>query len=835
MQRSAVRTLPRATVALLRVRALAVLFATLIMALFATAAMAQSQGDIRTRLDQVRAELMRIDEGVNREGADERLLRGLRGQLEPLVERLNEIIASETPRLEGVRSRLEQLGPRPDPAKNQTESADVTRERGEQEKLQGEIDEVIRLARSLLVQADQLSAAIGDKRRALLTRALMERTQSIVSPWLWADVIRILPLELRAFRTILVDWLDLIVVRMDGNRGLILAAALAFIVLLAFPVRRFALRFEGRDPDVTDPPRLSRALAALRVTLIWALVPFVICAGLFELLALLDMIPGRAEAILRTALYGTAVVAFAHGLADGLLAPEDPHWRLYQMDDNTARRLTALASTFPTIMVIGKTVEAINQAIVAALPITIATKGLFAVLAALAIIRTMQKLRANAEALSQEESSLGPVTPQGPGFGLPLRLFAWGGAVAILMSAATGYIALAGFLSEQLLWITSVTTFLIVIIVLVDEVIGRSLSADGALGRNVMTQVGLKRGSLQQISVLSTGLLRVIALVAAVMLVLAPWGLDGGDFFGTLRAAVFGFSMGGVTISLSAILVAVVLFMIGFAATRSVQRWLEKSYLPHTGLDLGLRNSISTILGYIGIIIAAMLALSHLGLSMDKLTIVAGALSVGIGFGLQSIVNNFVSGLILLWERPIRVGDWIDVGAESGIVKRINVRSTQIETFDRASLIVPNSEFISGRVKNWMHNDRLGRIIIPLGIGYGSDPDEVRAILLNAALNHREVLSEPQPRVFFMRMGESSLDFELRCFTDVDSMLSVKSELLFTIFRSLREARIDIPVPQRPVEIVLAPGSGLEVQKPADELRPSPRPRVGHAKEASAT
>jgi small-conductance mechanosensitive channel len=832
---STVRRLDAAGTLSQRWRGLVAALAALLLCLVAQVAVAQSQGDIRTRLDQGRAELMRIDEGVNRDGADEKTLRGLRGQLEPLVERLNEIIASETPRLEGVRSRLEQLGPRPDPAKNQTESADVTRERAEQEKLQGEIDEVIRLARSLLVQADQLSAAIGDKRRALLARALMERTQSIASPWLWADVMRVLPLELRAFRVILVDWIDLMVTRIDGTRGLILALALGLIVVLAFPVRRFALRFEARDPAVTDPPRLSRALAALRVTLIWALVPFLICAGLFELLSLLDLIPGRAQAILRTALYGTAVVAFAHGLADGLLAPEDPKWRLYQMDDNTARRLTALASTFPAIMVIGKTVEAINQAIVAALPVTIATKGLFAVLAALAIIRTMQKLRANAEAINQEESSLGPVAPQGPGFGLPLRLFAWGGAIAILISAATGYIALAGFLSEQLLWITSVTTFLIVIIVLVDEVIGRSLSADGALGRNVMTQVGLKRGSLQQISVLSTGLLRVIAMVAAVMLVLAPWGLDGGDVFGTFRAAVFGFSIGGVTISLSAIVVAVVLFMIGFGATRSIQRWLEKSYLPHTGLDLGLRNSISTILGYIGIIIAAMLALSHLGFSMDKLTIVAGALSVGIGFGLQSIVNNFVSGLILLWERPIRVGDWIDVGTESGIVKRINVRSTQIETFDRASLIVPNSEFISGRVKNWMHNDRLGRIIIPLGIGYGSDPDEVRAILLNAALNHREVLSEPQPRVFFMRMAESSLDFELRCFTDVDSMLSVKSELLFTIFRSLREARIDIPVPQRPVEIVLAPNSGLEVKKPDDELRPAPRPRVGHAKEASAT
>jgi potassium-dependent mechanosensitive channel len=208
-----------------------------------------------------------------------------------------------------------------------------------------------------------------------------------------------------------------------------------------------------------------------------------------------------------------------------------------------------------------------------------------------------------------------------------------------------------------------------------------------------------------------------------------------------------------------------------------------------------------TIFGYVGILIASALAFSAAGLSLDKLTIVAGALSVGIGFGLQSIVNNFVSGLILLWERPLRVGDWIAVGGEEGIVKRINVRATEIETFDKASLIVPNSEFISGRVKNWVHSNHQARIIIPISVKNSTDPKRIEAILSEVALAHREVLSQPAPRVLFMKITDSSLDFELRCIVDVDVMAITRSELLFALYARLQTEGIDMPMTTRTVEI----------------------------------
>ena len=248
------------------------------------------------------------------------------------------------------------------------------------------------------------------------------------------------------------------------------------------------------------------------------------------------------------------------------------------------------------------------------------------------------------------------------------------------------------------------------------------------------------------------------------MLALAPWGIESADLLSSLRAAFFGFKVGDVTISLSAIAIAGLIFALGFTVTRVVQRWLDTTFLPATDLDAGLRNSIRTAAGYFGIIVSGAVAFSYLGLSLDKLAIVAGALSVGIGFGLQSIVNNFVSGLILLWERPIRVGDLVVVGDGEGYVRRINVRATEIETFDRSTVIVPNSNLISGVVKNRVRSDRTGRVIAPVSVPRTADPVRAAEIIAECARAHAEVLKEPPPRVLFKKIGDAWLEFDLVCF-----------------------------------------------------------------------
>jgi potassium-dependent mechanosensitive channel len=805
----------------------------LLLSAWSGAAFAQSETKIQ--LDKVRADLTSLEREVSASASDDKALAALRGQIDPLLDKLRGVIGEQTPRLEGIKARLEQLGPKPDPAKNEQDNPALAFERDEQTKLQQETEGLLALARNHIVAAEQLTAKIADQRRALLTKALLERSASIFSPVLWIDVFKALPGEFNALRRLLAQAGEHFMRQMDSVRLGVLAFAFIVIGVVAIPGNRYLRRFEARpsltppadQPDAPPPPaptRKQRALAALRVTIIWTVVPAMVAMALYNLIDVMNLLPDRLDGVTRTLLFGVAFVAFAHGLADGILGPDDPGWRLVDMDDAAGTKIANLAKLFPAIIVAGKVVETLNQSIYAVLPVTVATKGVFALLGALAVLRTLRWLQ-NAQDAEDGENAAAVQVAGGNMF-TAVRLVAWAAVAIVIIALAFGYISFASFVQDQIFWLAVVSAVLLILVALVDEYVGHGISPDGTVGKQVMKQVGLSKGSLKQISILSNGFLRVVLFVVGSMLVLAPWGLDGGDTLGAVRAALFGFTVGGVTISLSNIILAIALFAIGFTITKGVKVWLEKSYLPHTKLDVGLRNSIATSVGYLGIIVATMMAGSTLGLSLDKFTIVAGALSVGIGFGLQSIVNNFVSGLILLWERPIRVGDWIVVGDEQGIVKKINVRSTQIETFDRASLIVPNAEFISGRVKNWMHNDRTARVVIPIGVGYGSDPERVKKILVDVAKDNKNVLKEPHPRVYFMRLGDSSMEFELRCFADVDFVLPVKSELMFQIHKALTRARIDIPMPRRPRELLMADDDldqgvgGPALDAPADAAEP---------------
>jgi small-conductance mechanosensitive channel len=409
------------------------------------------------------------------------------------------------------------------------------------------------------------------------------------------------------------------------------------------------------------------------------------------------------------------------------------------------------------------------------------------------------------------DDCLGPRVASKRDWYAPLRFAAWAAILAIVGSAAVGYVALAAFVVDQIVWIACIGSLLYLLLALVGEVIALSFKPSAPPGRLLVTSVGIKRESLEQLGILLSGGLHVVLFAIAALLILAPWGVQSDDLASNLRAAFFGFRVGDVTISPSSIAIAVLLFGLVYGATRAVQHWLETRYLPHTHLDTGLRNSIKTSLGYIGFIIAVALSLGYLGLSFDKLAIVAGALSVGIGFGLQSIVNNFVSGLILLWERAIRVGDWIVVGDEQGFVRRINVRSTEIETFDRAMMIVPNSNLVTGIVKNWVRTDRVGRLKISLSVQSGADPDKVRELLIGAAKAHDLILSIPAPQVLLTSLEAAAYKYDLLAYVDdVETSQRVKSELLFEIHRRFKTANMSLGAAAAPTIVELADIDRLE-------------------------
>jgi len=291
-------------------------------------------------------------------------------------------------------------------------------------------------------------------------------------------------------------------------------------------------------------------------------------------------------------------------------------------------------------------------------------------------------------------------------------------------------------------------------------------------------------------------------VVIGVPFILLRWGFQQDDVQSWVTGVVSGFDVGGVKISFANIASAIIVFIFGIILTRMFQRWLTTNVLTRTRLDPGVKHSVGAGVGYLGIIIATIVALDYTGLDLSNLALIAGALSVGIGFGLQNVVNNFVSGIILLIERPIRVGDWIVVGEREGYVKKISVRATELETFDRQSIVIPNAELINTSVGNWMLKDRTGRLIIEVGVSYDANEEEVRNIFYRLIAADDRIATYPAPFVYFKDFGDNALIFQLRVILkDVSDIVQVGGDMRFSIRKAFREAGIAIPFPQRDIHI----------------------------------
>ncbi|WP_442754167.1 mechanosensitive ion channel domain-containing protein [Methylocystis sp. JAN1] len=839
---------------------LALLLATLFVTLAAVMARADEAPttleQVNARLDRTRATLDEAHKTLEDPNLHDGALRLLRERLEPLRRELEETIDALTPRLAAVEARLKELAPaenkpaeakpaeqpapapappaqakavpspparpaspppanKPDPARLEaaktmqaapppaesvpSAEAAASAELVEQRRVFDAIDATLKRARAMLLETRQLSVAVVARQRDLFAKTLFLRTNGLFSIDLWRSARADAPIVFSAATSFLADRATNFASRVESRR--IEFVLLVALILLALPPA-FILsrRVLARDHGGQKPTPIRRAAAAAWTALVAGVVPIAGAAALGAVLEGFDLLDATLEPLWRRVFEAVARVAFVYGAARAIFAPTHPDWRVIDPGDRLAKLAVRLLTTAAVILSITRLIEQIEETVQASLPVVIVTRGVGVMAVAALLLWTIVSLAPRRAEAGDEAAATG----RGRDWLMVVRLICELCLLLILGASLAGYVTFANFVIMQVAWTGAVAFLLYVFVVVGAGGAEHAFSADGLLGRSLINGLGVKRERLAPIGVLLAGVVTILIWIAAGLVALAPFGYESNDILANVRSAFFSFKIGDVTVSPSAAITAVGLFLVVLAAVQGFRRWLDTRLLPLTRLDVGLRSAINSTLGYAGVIGATLTAASSLGIGVERLAIVAGALSVGIGFGLQSIVSNFVSGLILLWERVIRVGDWVVVGDEQGYVRRINVRSTEIETFDRATMIVPNSNLVSGVVKNWLRGDRVGRIKVAISPHPGVDPEQIRDIMLVAARAQEGVLRIPAPQVMFLGMEASGFKFELWCYVeDVEKSSRVRSDLHFDLHRRLSEAGVKIAPKTEPPKTIL--------------------------------
>lgn len=746
--------------------------------------------DALSSLESRKLALDQLESTLQRGELADDVLSQTRGSLEPLRGELREAIETLERRLADVDTRLKQIGD-PPAADAPPEEASLAAERTRLSQRRAVLDGGLKQARLLMLRADDLAERITDRRRSLFTQRLLGRSSSALDPSFWAQAARAAPDDLRGLFYLGQSWWNYALA--NGGIGKIAAALLTLLALggMGAMAGRWLQSLDLR-PAISGT-RFAKSFYALTTLLRVALIAPAMVGIAVLVLDGFGLVPPRIMEMALGLIVAVALAAFGRGVATGLFAPSDAEQRLLNVSDDAARLVTRHMIWAARILGAVVFVTIVQRTVVAQVSLTVATSALFSIAIAALLAHFLCKVGGSNDDDSADDDVSRAHWLRGAG---------WLLVVGIVVSLATGFIAFAGFLSGRFLVAVGVIGALYILLTFTDALFTEVLAASSPRGRAIAGFFGLKPRSIELIGTLLSAVLRVLLILVVLLPLLGPWGLFAADFFGVVRDAALGFRIGDVTISVTAIVTAFIILLVGILATRGVQRWLNTRFLPRTTLEPSLQNSVSTIFGYVGVIAALLLALAQMGLDFQKITIVAGALSIGIGFGLQSVVSNFVSGLILLAERPIRVGDIINVKGEEGRVQRIHVRATEIETGDNASVIIPNSELITGVVKNWTHANTFSRIVVKVGVGYDSDVEKVRDILLNLAKDHPKLMQSPAPVAFITGFGDSAINFELGgVVRNIGDGASVKSDLYFSILERFRAEGISIPFPQREIAV----------------------------------
>jgi potassium efflux system protein len=405
----------------------------------------------------------------------------------------------------------------------------------------------------------------------------------------------------------------------------------------------------------------------------------------------------------------------------------------------------------------------------------------------------------------------------------------WLVLVSSIACLVLGYVAFGSFAVRQVAWCAVVALSAYLLSVLIDDLcmgwlaVQPAAQVEGEAGKADKPADQPTAWHLRnQFAVLLSGAARVFVALVALILIVAPFGEGPSELFERTGEIGAGLSIGEVQVRPQAVLQALLVLVLGLTGVRLLKGWLQDRLLPTTSMDEGMRTSATTLFGYAGMVTAVALAMSAVGIGLERIAWVASALSVGIGFGLQAVVQNFVSGLILLAERPVKVGDWVSLPGVEGDIRRINVRATEIQMGDRSTVIVPNSEFITKTVRNVTHANPLGLVQIKLPMPLATDAMRVRELVLAAFEAHESVLDSPAPSVALDGIDNGRLVFNATGYVSSPRLAyNVRSALLFEVLQQLRDA--DLPLSSPPT-MLLSPEIAATLAPPAVVSAVPPQP-----------
>jgi potassium-dependent mechanosensitive channel len=743
--------------------------------------------DIQAILAQGAAGLHEAGAGFRTDQLSDQEIKNRLAQIGPIQTKLATALSDLTPRLQDVQARLSQLGPAPPPGQKEDPHTQQMRQQLTRVLQILQADE--REAKLLTVEGQQISDVLSERLRENFEARLTSQSRSVLDPSLWRNLAISAPGDLSRLAQFVSDEADVIADDMKSPRNLIVWAIAGAIAVLLLAPARLALIAWGVQRARRDAThsRLTQALLALWRVFVGVLTPLlalmVVQAALLNTDAVTEGADTAVALFRRAAVFGLLIEA----LGRSLISVRRPEWRLAPIPDSLARRLAIFPALVGFTAGLATFVAGFNADLSTSEAAQVVSDYATVILEIVAVGGALIVLgRARVARVAAGEV---PAEARAPW--VVAALAGWLSLAVSVGAVLIGYLAFAEFLMRETIWIAAVLGVLLLLLRIADDLTPALLASSSPLGGSLASGLGISPGAVDQIAVLTSGVARVLLMLFAWMAIVAPFGASAGDIFGQVTSSTFVLRLGKVEVSPGAVLGAIALFVIGLGATRAVRRWVESRYLPKTQLDVGVRTSLSAAVTYLGALIAILVAFAYLGLSVSQIALFASALSVGIGFGLQSIISNFVSGLILLAERPVRVGDWIAIGDLEGDVQKISIRATEIEMTDRSRLIVPNSDLVSKTVRNVTHSSALGRMKLVIKVVDSADPAQVRDLIMARLKAQDGILGNPAPATYITDVRDGFIEFTAFAYMATPrTVFRAKSDVLFEMIPALRAAGI---------------------------------------------